>query len=300
MVKVDTLYQIDVRLREVKGVSKPFGGVSVILLGDPLQLRPVRGGYPWEEPKHEKYRRVHQIEPIWNQYLPIILRTNHRQGEDRDFSDILNRIRIGEQDQKDFDVLRGRVFPRNDPRIPADSIHIFATNMEVNTMNQVFLDKLAGEEFIVETEVNHPVLKKFRVDVDPSGFIHNTSLLKSFHFKIKSKVMLTTNLCTVDGLTNGAFGQILGLRKNANGNIIEIHVSFSNPSVGKETAQQYPHLQAKYGRPTIPITRFEAVFTFGNKETDGTRSTASAFGFPLKLAFSVTSHKVFIVVYMYI
>ena len=49
MVKVDTLYQIDIRLREVKGVSKPFGGVSVILLGDPLQLRPVRGGYPWED-----------------------------------------------------------------------------------------------------------------------------------------------------------------------------------------------------------------------------------------------------------
>ena len=41
MVKVDTLYQIDVRLREIKGISKPFGGVSLVLLGDPLQLRPV-------------------------------------------------------------------------------------------------------------------------------------------------------------------------------------------------------------------------------------------------------------------
>ena len=89
MVKVDTLYQIDVRLREIKGVSRPFGGVSMILLGDPLQLRPVRGSYPWEEPKNEKYRRVHQIEPIWDKFLPVILRTNHRQGSDREFSDIV-------------------------------------------------------------------------------------------------------------------------------------------------------------------------------------------------------------------
>ena len=110
MVKVDTLYQIDVRLREIKGVSKPFGGVSLILLGDPLQLRPVLGSYPWEEPKNEKYRRVHQIEPIWNKFLPVILRTNHRQGSDREFSEILNRIRVGEQEESDFDVLSSRVF----------------------------------------------------------------------------------------------------------------------------------------------------------------------------------------------
>ena len=60
MVKVDTLYQIDVRLREIMGVSKPFGGVSLVLLGDPLQLRPVLGSYPWEEPKNEKV--------LWNEY----------------------------------------------------------------------------------------------------------------------------------------------------------------------------------------------------------------------------------------
>ena len=80
MVKVDTLYQIDIRLREIKGVSKPFGGVSMILLGDPLQLRPVRGSYPWEEPKNEKYRRVHQIEPIWASFLAYLRSTTTAVG----------------------------------------------------------------------------------------------------------------------------------------------------------------------------------------------------------------------------
>ena len=197
MVKVDTLYQIDLRLREIKGVSRPFGGVSMILLGDPLQLRPVRGSYPWEEPKNEKYRRVHQIEPIWDKFLPVILRTNHRQGSDREFSDILNRIRVGGQEEKDFDILTSRVFKREDKSIPEDSVHIFATNAEVNHWNEVFLERLAGAEFSVETTVIHPVIKNLRVDVDPSGFIHNTSLLKTFNFKINSKVMLMVfSLCS--------------------------------------------------------------------------------------------------------
>ena len=146
-------------------------------------------------------------------------------------------------------------------------------------------------EFSVETTVIHPVLKNFRVDIDPSGFIHNTSLLKTFNFKINSKVMLTTNLCTVDGLTNGAFGTIMGVRKDLKDKIIEIHVCFSNQNVGKETAKQHPDLEKMYGRPTIPIKRFEAVFSIGKRDTQATRSTASAFGYPLKLASCVTSHK---------
>ena len=43
MIKADMLYQLDMRLREVK--EKPdldFGGVAVFMFGDILQLRPVK------------------------------------------------------------------------------------------------------------------------------------------------------------------------------------------------------------------------------------------------------------------
>ena len=291
MVKVDTVYQIDLRLREIKGVSKPFGGVTILMFGDPLQLRPVKGRYPWEEPIFEKYRRVHAIEPIWSQFCPIILRTNHRQGEDREFSELLNRIRVGEQTQDDLDTLRTRVFSQNDKRIPEDSVHIFATNAEVNFWNQIFMDRLPGVEYSVETTVTHPVLKNFKVNVDASGFIHNTTLLKTLKFKIGSKVMLTTNLCTVDGLTNGAFGKIVGIETTHDKRLVEIYVQFSNPNVGRETSKEHPHLERMYGGPTIPIKRFEAVFAIGKQDVEGARSTASAFGFPLRLSNCVTSHK---------
>ena len=292
MLKCDTVYQIDLRLREIKCVPKPFGGVTVIMFGDPLQLRPVKGRYPWEEPKYEKYRRVHAIEPIWSQFRPIILRTNHRQGEDLEFSEILNRIRVGEQTEDDFVKLRTRVFSQKDERIPEDAVHIFATNAEVNFWNQIFMDRLPGAEFSVETTVTHPVLKNFKVNVDPSGFIHNTSLLKTLTFKIGSKVMLTTNLCTVDGLTNGAFGKIVGIKTTADQRLVEIHVQFSNPHVGRDTSKEHPHLERMYGGPTVPIKKFEAVFAVGKQDVEGARSTASAIGFPLRLSDCVTSHKV--------
>ena len=42
MVRANMLYQLDLRLKELKQVyNQPFGGVSVLLFGDLLQLRQV-------------------------------------------------------------------------------------------------------------------------------------------------------------------------------------------------------------------------------------------------------------------
>ena len=46
MLKSDMFYQLDLRLRELKqDTEKPFGGCSIVLLGDILQLKPVMGRY---------------------------------------------------------------------------------------------------------------------------------------------------------------------------------------------------------------------------------------------------------------
>jgi hypothetical protein len=41
MVSSAMLYQIDRKLQELKQSGKPFGGVSILFLGDPMQLKPV-------------------------------------------------------------------------------------------------------------------------------------------------------------------------------------------------------------------------------------------------------------------
>ena len=58
MVKADMLYQLDLKLQELKErVGIPFGGVSIMLLGDILQLRPVLGAFIFEKPKNKELRK---------------------------------------------------------------------------------------------------------------------------------------------------------------------------------------------------------------------------------------------------
>ena len=66
MVKVDLLYQLDLRLHEIKEkVEIPFGGVSVIAFGDLMQLRPVMGKFIFEVPMNPEFHTVHKLASRW-------------------------------------------------------------------------------------------------------------------------------------------------------------------------------------------------------------------------------------------
>ena len=56
MVKSDMIYQLDLKLQELKErVGVPFGGVAIMMLGDMLQLRPVMGAFGFEKPKNSDF-----------------------------------------------------------------------------------------------------------------------------------------------------------------------------------------------------------------------------------------------------
>ena len=87
MVKADMLYQLDLRLREVKLMpDNVFGGLSLFIFGDILQLRPIRARFAFEEPMSELFQLVYLISSLWEQFQAIILRHNHRQGEDKEYA----------------------------------------------------------------------------------------------------------------------------------------------------------------------------------------------------------------------
>ena len=286
MIKPEHLYQIDLRLREIKHLSKEFGGCCLLLFGDPMQLKPVQGRYAWDEPTAKQYQLAHQLKSVWESFHPVILRTNHRQGEDLEFSEVLNRIRIREFTEKDVEFLQTRVVKGSDTKIPADRMYIFARNKEVNEMNDIILSKMAGETFEVEAIVHHDTVKDYEPMVKNTGFIVDTSLMKTLRFKINSKVLLTYNVNVVDGMCNGSFCKIVGIKKSNQGKIIEIHVQFLNPSHGLETSREHPELAAKYGFPVVPIKRMEQKLRVRGKVL------GNVLQFALKLSDSVTSHRV--------
>ena len=70
MVKSDALYQIDGRLKEIKINDEWFGGISVILLGNCLQLDPVGGACTYEAPRDETWKIGYQFQSLWELFCP--------------------------------------------------------------------------------------------------------------------------------------------------------------------------------------------------------------------------------------
>ena len=82
LLGADMLYKIHLRLNEIRNLpkAKPFGGISVILVGDLLQLAPVKAKYIFDAPLNQHFKAAHDVEPLWQDFEPMILSHNHRQG----------------------------------------------------------------------------------------------------------------------------------------------------------------------------------------------------------------------------
>mgnify|MGYP001241492437 CR=1 FL=1 len=142
----------------------------------------------------------------------------------------------------------------------------------------------------VEATVKHRTNKNFKAPVDNTGNIRNTNLQQLLKFKLHSKCMITYNICTADGITNGTFAEIVDVKKDPKGAIASIIVHFINPEAGKETRKEYKDLERKYGKPVLPINKYEKTFSLDRHNSSA--ATATAYQFPIKLATAVTSHKV--------
>ena len=135
LVKSDILYQIHFRLmKDIFQNESLFGGVAVFVFGDILQIKPTKGNFIFGTPYDKRLQLYYHVEDIWKKFEVVNLKTNHRQGDDRTYADILNRIRVGEQTEEDIKLLSSRVFDKNDKNIPSEALHISGTNAERSSL----------------------------------------------------------------------------------------------------------------------------------------------------------------------
>merc|ERR1712002_770514 len=104
--------------------------------------------------------------------------------------------------------------------------------------------------------------------------------------------MLTYNVNTIDSLTNGALGKVIGFEKSANDTFKSVLVQFNDEKVGREKRKNNStFLQQKYpGIPVTPISGIEFRFNLSKNPTSQ-NDLMTAVQFPLKLAFACTAHK---------
>jgi len=99
MVSSLTLLFIHLRLTEVMNSDTLFGGISIVFFADLLQLPPVKGNQPFIPVTFlEAEQRLGAIASVdlWQTFIYDELTINMRQSGDKEYSDLLSNVRVGQ------------------------------------------------------------------------------------------------------------------------------------------------------------------------------------------------------------
>ncbi|XP_065933699.1 uncharacterized protein [Magallana gigas] len=233
MVYKKLLYYIHERLVQIKKNKDPFGGVSILAVGDFFQLPPVK------QSRAEWLFKENPCYPcdFWNEYFQLVeLDEIMRQRKDLEFAENLNRLRTRTSNEElgehVLQMLKRCVRGGNE-----NSLHVFATNVEVNEHNLKMINSTC-------TDLREIVAKDFERDktsgkmtLREKPFVrHKTDGMSSvLVLSVNARVMLIRNIDVSDGLVNGVIGTVLEISEESNGDIKSITVSFDNKKVGEKT-----------------------------------------------------------------
>lgn len=153
MVNADLMDAMDRSLRQARQrPDDPFGGVQVVLFGDPYQLAPVPGDGDERSYFADQYRSMWFFDAkVWRDAdLKLIELTNiHRQHEE-EFKYLLNAVRHGMVTQEIAERLNA-VGAR--PAPTSGAITLATRNDSVNRINQTQLGLLPGRALTAVAEI---------------------------------------------------------------------------------------------------------------------------------------------------
>jgi len=261
MVNADLMDAIDRSLREARRrQQEPFGGVQIVLFGDPYQLAPV----PPREAEERAYFKDHYRSPwffdakVW-QSAPleaVELRTIHRQ-RDSAFADMLTAVRHGEVTPE-----IGRALNEAGARpVPAGAevITLATTNATVARINQQGLAALPGRTQTAVAEIEG----EFGASYYPAE--------PTLELKDGARVMFLRNDVSGDARwVNGTTGTVVGIARG---------------KVTVETDEGETH-------DVEPATWERFRYQYDAVARSLTKDVVAEFTqFPLRLAWAVTIHK---------
>jgi len=196
MLDADCLDLVDKICKVVRNPFTPFGGIQIVLCGDFFQLPPVNNdsifafhSYAWK-----------------NSNINVCYLDEQFRQDDKEFLQLLNKIRSNEVGERELDLLKARL---NQSVTHAPKLtKLFTHNANVDAFNEIELSKINQQE------------KRYLVtEVGPRDLI--TSLKKSYpavcelKLKIGAVVMFTKNNFD-DGYVNGTLGEVIGFDADGN------------------------------------------------------------------------------------
>ncbi len=195
MLDAQLLGVVDQALQALRGVSRPFGGMQVIFVGDFFQLPPVTQ----RDPERSGGGNFAFTADVWARANPLVcyLSEQHRQ-EDGAFLELLGAMRRGSLQAKHRMLLTSRA--QQSPQ--AVHTKLYPHNADVDRINDEALGALEGSvrSFVMRSEGNKSLVEALK-----RGCLSPQAL----SLKEKAAVMFTRNNFE-KGYVNGTLGTVEG------------------------------------------------------------------------------------------
>ena len=192
MLSATTFEMADSICREVRRVDQPFGGLSVILVGDFFQLPPISRG------RDAKFAFA---SPVWRELnlITCYLTEQYRQ-DDADFLEVLSAIRSGMVEELHHEHLMARHTELT--ALPEDAPKLFSHNADVDRINATELAKLPGavKRFTMSSKGKDNLVE---------GLIRGCLSPETLELKEDASVMFTKN-SPQGAFVNGTLGVVRG------------------------------------------------------------------------------------------
>lgn len=256
MIRPDLFEAIDIIMRNTRKCALPFGGIQVIIFGDPYQLPPVIN----DNEDLTKYMKdtyggyfFFDTPSFIDGEFKIYELTNVFRQSDVKFIKMLNQIRDGSFTLETLKEINKRVL---EPENKENIICLNTTRREAETINTSELSKLKGEEYVYTADIE--------------GNLNESAYPTDYEIKIKegAHVIMVAN-DQKGRWVNGTPATITKLTPNS----IEIKIDGTTYPIEKTT---WNTINYKYDIETKSITQ-EIVGSFKQ--------------YPIKLAWAMTIHK---------
>ena len=283
---------IDERLRQLRGVNKPFGGVTVLCFGDLMQLKPVSDGNVFEPANCDPFGNI--IGSRWSNFSFFELTEIMRQKE-KSWCELLNRLRFAEltlEDIRRLNCLVDKDIPKGTPWACRKLNNVRKHNHQVLLQHEglkhsvVALDKAKGE--LSESKEICDTLLSVAKQMTEN---FTCGLAYCLVLSVGLPYMITNNVDKEDGLVNGAVGDLLDLSFMLS-EVVVLWLYFSDKSVGCKARNR---IKGKYTKQVsnglTPI--FKVVRSFRVKNNLGQLSNliVERLQFPCVQASALSIHK---------
>ena len=277
MVSNNKLSFIDQRLQQLTGTKVPFGGISVIAVGDLYQLQPVADSWIFQDLS----KNASVFSPnLWKEHFKMFELTEiMRQKDDHNFAQMLNRLRTNDLTEEDEQTIQSCTVDPETNNYPKTAPHIFAENSYMDVFNKKMMSSFNAPKVSIDCHdslcfenISSERRKSILNKVTSLDISKTMGLQQCVTIVLEMIYDVTVNLDTEDGLNNGSpcIAKYIEHKQHKTSRPSIIWVQFEDIKIGQNRRDKYKRkgfYHEGINHSWTPIFDVERTFVYLSKYT---------------------------------